>query len=323
MENKISIIVPIYNVEQFLEECVKSILNQTYQDLEVILVNDGSTDRSSEICDELAATDGRIIVFHQNNQGTSEARNTGLKLATGQYIGFVDSDDVIHPNMYEWLMAALQEEKAEVAICHERAFYDRNCNFDEMNLKHIEKVENREQLFSHFMDVWTGPINFVWNKLYNRELFDGIRFQKGIKMEDMFIQVDVLQRVTKAVWIREALYGYRQRSGSIMNSDNDDIYIYWAEALMHQRTVIYETHMEKLALKSDVYTLKMLVRLQYKAQKEGKKEIRKKLYQTYSKKIKLKKRWDKKSIRERAPVYLARLNWPLCYMCIRIADKRG
>ena len=92
---------------------------------------------------------------------------------------------------------------------------------------------------------------------------------------------------------------------------------------MHQRTVIYETHMEKLALKSDVYTLKMLVRLQYKAQKEGKKEIRKKLYQTYSKKIKLKKRWDKKSIRERAPVYLARLNWPLCYMCIRIADKRG
>lgn len=256
MENKISIIVPIYNVEQFLEECVKSILDQTYQDLEVILVNDGSTDRSGEICDELAATDGRIIVFHQNNQGTSEARNTGLKLATGQYIGFVDSDDVIHPNMYEWLMAALQEEKAEVAICHERAFHDRNCNFDEMDLKHIEKVEDREQLFSHFMDVWTGPINFVWNKLYRRELFDGIRFQKGIKMEDMFIQVDVLQRVTKAVWITEALYGYRQRNGSIMNSDHDDIYIYWAEALMHQRTVIYETHMEELALKSDVYTLK-------------------------------------------------------------------
>ena len=323
MENKISIIVPIYNVEQFLEECVKSILDQTYQDLEVILVNDGSIDRSGEICDELAATDGRIIVFHQNNQGTSEARNTGLKLATGQYIGFVDSDDVIHPNMYEWLMAALQEEKAEVAICHERAFHDRNCNFDEMDLKYNEKVEDREQLFSHFMDVWTGPINFVWNKLYRRELFDGIRFQKGIKMEDMFIQVDVLQRVTKAVWITEALYGYRQRNGSIMNSDHDDIYIYWAEALMHQRTVIYETHMEELALKSDVYTLKMLVRLQYKAQKEGKKEIRKKLYQTYSKKIKLKKRWDKKSIRERAPVYLARLNWPLCYMCIRIADKRG
>ena len=142
-------------------------------------------------------------------------------------------------------------------------------------------------------------------------------------MEDMFIQVDVLQRVTKAVWIREALYGYRQRSGSIMNSDNDDIYIYWAEALMHQRTVMHEMHMEELALKSDVYTLRMLVRLQYKAQKEGKKEIRKKLYQTYSKKIKLKKKWDKKSIRERTPVYLARLNWPLCYMCIRIADKKG
>ena len=323
MENKISIIVPIYNVEQFLEECVKSILDQTYQDLEVILIDDGSTDRSSEICDELAATDRRIIVYHQNNLGISEARNTGLGLATGQYIGFVDSDDVIHPNMYEWLMAALQEEKAEVAICHERAFYDGNCNFDEMDLKHIEKVENREQLFSHFMDVWTGPINFVWNKLYKRELFDGIRFQKGIKMEDMFIQVDVLQRVTKAVWITEALYGYRQRNGSTMNSDHDDIYIYWAEALMHQRTVMHEMHMEELALKSDIYTLKMLVRLQYKAQKEGKKEIRKKLYQTYSKKIKLKKKWDKKSIRERAPVYLARLSWPLCYMCIRIADKKG
>ena len=91
---------------------------------------------------------------------------------------------------------------------------------------------------------------------------------------------------------------------------------------MHQRTVMHGMHMEKLALKSDVYTLKMLVRLQYKAQKEGKKEIRKKLYETYSKKIKLKMKWDKKSIRERTPIYLARLNWPLCYMCMRIADKR-
>ena len=109
MERKISIIVPVYNVAGYLKESIESIIKQTYKKLQIILVDDGSTDQSGTICDQYARTDDRIVVIHQKNQGISASRNAALELATGDYIGFVDSDDVIHPQMYQWLTEAIEE----------------------------------------------------------------------------------------------------------------------------------------------------------------------------------------------------------------------
>ena len=209
MERKISIIVPVYNVAGYLKESIESIIKQTYKKLQIILVDDGSTDQSGTICDQYARTDDRIVVIHQKNQGISASRNAALEL--------VDSDDVIHPQMYQWLTEAIEETGADVAICHELAFSGDFCDFSQITAYHIESVEDKRQVFAHFMDSWTGPVNFVWNKLYRRELFCQVRFRENIKMEDMYIQPELMSRISKAVWLKEALYGYRQRPGSTMN----------------------------------------------------------------------------------------------------------
>ena len=179
MERKISIIVPVYNVAGYLKESIESIIKQTYKKLEIILVDDGSTDQSGTICDQYARTDDRIVVIHQKNQGISASRNAALELATGDYIGFVDSDDVIHPQMYQWLTEAIDETGADVAICHELAFSGDFCDFSQITAYHIESVEDKRQVFAHFMDSWTGPVNFAWNKLYRRELFCQVRFREN------------------------------------------------------------------------------------------------------------------------------------------------
>lgn len=277
MKDKISIIVPVYNVEKYLAECVDSITKQTYQNLEVILVNDGSTDRSGAICDQFAQIDNRIIVIHQKNQGISASRNAGLQIATGDYIGFVDSDDVIHPQMYQWLIQAMKGTDTDVTICHELAFCEDTCNFSQMTSFHIERIEDKRQVFMHFMDNWTGPVNFVWNKLYKRKLWEGLRFKENIKMEDMYIQPELMNRIERAVWIKEALYGYRQRQGSTMNSDKRDVYRFWAAAQWHQREIVAQSDLTDLKIPMDVYTFKILVRLLYRAQKAGMRRLRKRL----------------------------------------------
>ena len=117
MNNLISVIIPVYNVENYLDECIQSVLQQTYKNLEIILVDDGSTDNSGVICDEYKDKDTRITVLHQKNGGISKARNVGIEYAHGEYIGFVDSDDFIHPQMYELLYAAIHKEQTDVAPC--------------------------------------------------------------------------------------------------------------------------------------------------------------------------------------------------------------
>ena len=123
MNEKISIIVPVYNVEKYLKKCIDSIVNQTYKNLEIILVDDGATDRSGEICDELAKLDNRIKVYHKKNGGLSDARNYGVERATGSYVGFVDSDDYIDAEMYEKLYEAITKEAADVAECNLKIVY--------------------------------------------------------------------------------------------------------------------------------------------------------------------------------------------------------
>lgn len=291
--DKISIIVPVFNVESFLSECIDSICRQTYRNLEIILVDDGSTDRSGSICDEYALKDNRIIVIHQKNGGISNARNNTLKMATGEYIGFVDSDDVIHSRMFEFLHDALVETNASVSICHEIAFRDNDTvAFNDYSTYTIERLEDQIQLFSHMADEWTGPINWIWNKLYRKSDFSGLKFFEGKRMEDVRFSSEYISRIQNGVWIKECLYGYRQRTGSTMNSNDLRIPTEYTEALMYQRSFIYKTENVNLINKFDEYILKKIPKLRcelasYKGNtKNGEKYIKemyKKIYHDFDK----------------------------------------
>lgn len=213
----ISLVIPVYKVEKYLHKCVDSILAQTYKNLEIILVDDGSPDNCGKICDEYAAKDSRIKVIHQPNGGLSVARNAGLDIATGDYIGFVDSDDYIAPEMFEKLYFALTENSADISICN----YDYvDSLYQTMNV--YSPVENRlynsaeiiECLFSEYYCYFVT----VWNRLYKAEVFSRLRFEEGKKFEDAFIAHHIFLECRKIVTIRDKLYYYLQRNDSIMGS---------------------------------------------------------------------------------------------------------
>lgn len=259
---KISIIVPAYNVERYLRECIESICTQTHTNLEIIIVDDGSTDMTGSICDEYAEKDNRIIVIHQKNGGMSNARNSALDIATGDYIGYVDSDDVIHPRMFEFLLGALEKNDVDISYCGEVAFKDgERVGFDEYKDYSVWRIESRDELLGHCCDDWTGPTNWVWNKLYKRELFEKIRFVENRRMEDVMISAEILLNVKKAVWINERLYGYRQRTGSTMNSSDPRIPKEYAEAIMAQRKSIAVTGNLPLIRKYNEYALRKISKL--------------------------------------------------------------
>ena len=169
----ISIIVPVYNVKNYLEKCLQSICGQTYKNLEIILIDDGSSDGSGELCDLFAQRDGRIKVIHQANAGQSAARNRGLAVAQGEFLGFVDSDDWIEPDMYEFLYHLLKENGADISICS---------HYIETAVK--TRVKHSSEQFSSFSReeairtlVEDKRIrNYMWDKLYKRQLFAGIYF---------------------------------------------------------------------------------------------------------------------------------------------------
>lgn len=220
-EDKISIIVPIYNVELYLRRCLDSILNQTYSNLEIILVDDGSTDKSGKICDEYAKNDSRIKVIHKNNGGLSDARNEGLKIARGKYVGFVDSDDWIELDMYECLYDMLQKFDADISICGANSVDNKKREFNTgkeiqciKGYKDITIFEDSQIMKAHLH--FKNEINSgVWNKLYKREIVDGIEFPVAKLYEDVFTMYKYLDRATRVVKTRAHKYNYFQRKDSI------------------------------------------------------------------------------------------------------------
>lgn len=219
----ISVIVPIYKVEKYLRRCVDSILAQTYGDLEVILVDDGSPDGSGMICDEYAQKDSRVRVVHKKNGGLSDARNAGLEVATGEYIGFIDSDDYIHPQMYEKLLTALEQTGSQISLCGYAYVDEQTGAFDEsyLSLNPITtEVLSRMQALEKINSYRSDSFFYVtaWNKLYKRELFANARFMKGKLHEDEFIVHHLINMASSVATIEDILYYYVQRSGSIMNS---------------------------------------------------------------------------------------------------------
>ena len=209
LKKLISVIVPVYNVSPYLRECIDSILLQTYQMMEIILVDDGSTDGSGEICDEYATRDERIHVIHQTNQGVGAARNEGLAAAAGDYIGWVDSDDTINSKMYQRLV----EAEADIAVC---SFCKVSSNAIEPRNFGFSGTYSKPQIMDVIVKMDCGTI--LCNKLYRRELWEGLQFPRCRAFDDELISCSVLERAESLAVVDEIMYHYRMNQTSIMHS---------------------------------------------------------------------------------------------------------
>ena len=247
----ISIIVPIYKVEPYIRKCIESIICQTYTQLEIILVDDGSPDNCGAICDEYARKDSRIRVIHKENGGLSDARNAGLDICTGEYIGFVDSDDWIEPQMYEKLLHLLQEFDTDIAFGGVADDVAQNGTVTTIKVSDYGATPYAEEKLSamrrYFLGSWAA-----WDKLYRRELFDEIRFPVGEINEDEAIVLQLLDRCERVCYTNEVFYHYMKRSNgtSITTASFSTKKLAWVNHCRSNLAFVQETYpqLEKYAL---------------------------------------------------------------------------
>lgn len=222
MGDLISVIVPVYNVEEYLEDCVDSILQQSYQELEIILVDDGSPDNCGRICDAYQKKDDRVKVLHKENGGLSDARNAGIGLAAGEWVVFVDSDDVLDVHFVEALFMLVQKYQADIAVCGLKKFTGvfsgrQEYMSDDGNIGTPAAVLDRTEALTHLLYQALPMETSTPGKLYRRTLFDGILFPLGMYYEDLATIYRVLMKSERIVTVQAALYGYRIRQTSIMH----------------------------------------------------------------------------------------------------------
>ena len=211
----ISVIVPIYNVEAYLEKCIESILAQDYTPLEIILVNDGATDSSGEICDRYAKQYKNITALHKKNGGLSSARNAGMEIMQGEYVSFIDSDDHIAPDMISTLYADLSKNKADISCVSAYNVYP-NKTIANSNLNSLLILSKQEALDCFLFNNYLTPC--AWGKLYKRELWNNIKFPEGRLFEDQLTTYKVIDLAEKAVFNPSPKYFYLKREGSIGHS---------------------------------------------------------------------------------------------------------
>lgn len=215
----VSIIIPVFQVENYLDKCIQSVVNQTYRNLEIILIDDGSADHCPEICDNWRKKDTRIRVIHKKNGGLSDARNVGLHAARGYYIAFVDSDDWIDSRFIEYLYVAIRQTNADIAACDVLKVNDGEepepQNVRDTSFK-FEIATSKEAINDILNDRRFRAV--AWNKLYKSEILEGEQFEVGRLHEDEFFSYRLYDKAKSLVYIDIPLYNYRQRIGSIMSS---------------------------------------------------------------------------------------------------------
>ena len=248
---KISIIVPIYKVEKYIDRCIKSILNQTFNDFELILVDDGSPDNCSVICDKYEKIDKRIKVIHKKNEGLSAARNSGIEIAQGEYIAFIDSDDFINKNMFKILYENIKKYDADISICKFKYIYpedyiNENCEIVEDKIKVFSNINALEQIYEK------DRLQFIvaWNKLYKKTLFEDLRYDKGKCHEDEFIIHKLLYKSDKVVYCLNEMYYYLQRDGSIMKSEFNAKNLDILDALIERMNFFRVNNFKKLEIET-------------------------------------------------------------------------
>lgn len=213
----ISVIIPVYNVEEYLSECIASVLGQSYSNLEILLINDGSTDRSAFICEKYALQDSRILLIDKENGGLSSARNTGLDSCRGEFITFLDSDDVLHAQFIERLYHELVANNADLAFSSLQRFDSETPDLYKI-AQAPQIVFEKNQIFDEFYNhSYTPNIVIACAKLYRRFIFDDLRFPLGKLHEDEFLIHHIYSKCERVVWVQQPLYYYRVREGSIMS----------------------------------------------------------------------------------------------------------
>ncbi len=247
----VSVIVPVYNVESYLATCVQSIIAQTYSNIEIILVDDGSKDSSGQICDDLCKTDERISVVHQKNMGLSEARNSGLEICKGTWITFVDSDDIVSPDMVERLVQTAYQTESSIVICD--AYHNKEQKIppkeESSTLVVMSSDRAIEALF--YQDAFLPS---AWGKCYHKDVFSGIRFPKGKLFEDIAIMGLLFEKAEVISYLKEKLYTYVHRENSITTHafSDEDCYIldicdfycdrYNSRPALHEAAQIYRAN---------------------------------------------------------------------------------
>lgn len=264
MKEKISVIVPIYNVETYLKKCIESIINQTYRNMEIILVDDGSIDKSSEICDEYSKQDNRVIVIHKQNGGLSDARNTGIETSTGELLAFVDGDDWIDSNMISCLYNNIISYNADISECQ----YEKTSN-EQHTIKNEEQIitiSTPKEALNNILE--TNNINNVvtWNKLYRKELFQNVRFPKNKIHEDEFTTYKLIYKANKIISTNSKLYYYRQRENSIISEKFNVNRLDVIEAY-DEKVEFYKKNQKELLEKLLAKFLYILIYDYYKAKK--------------------------------------------------------
>ncbi|WP_035416120.1 glycosyltransferase [Bacillus sp. MB2021] len=221
MDGRISVIVPIYNVENYLDMCIKSILNQTYSNLEIILVDDGSPDNCGSICEKYASKDDRIKVIHKKNGGLSDARNVGVLAATGDFISFIDADDYIDLKFYEIMMNLMINNNVDIVQCDYEMVYENKFDvIEQMDANYKELIYVKEfEILNNLYNENYGRTVVVWNKLYKRWIFEELNFPIGKHHEDELTTYKVLHRAKRFLITDRKLYYYVQRENSIMGNN--------------------------------------------------------------------------------------------------------
>lgn len=224
-EPLISVIVPVYNVEKYLRRCLDSIINQTYRNIEIILIDDGSTDGSEKICNEYVKKDKRAKVFIQDNMGVSSARNVGLKKAKGKYIAFVDSDDCIDVDYLRKLYSLIKNESGDVSIVGQKIIYEMDGNKCRARAERdaTESVETFSGAEATELMLYQKKINSsLWGKLFRKELFDDVNFPNGMVHEDLLALYYIFKKAKRIILSDKILYFYYSRQGSLLNGKQFD-----------------------------------------------------------------------------------------------------
>lgn len=252
MQPLISVIVPVYKVEPYLDSCVQSIVNQTYKNLEIILVDDGSPDNCPAMCDAWKERDSRITVIHQKNAGGAQARNAALDLAQGDFIAFVDSDDYICSEMYAHLAAFLMQG-FDIAECGYMEVWNSDADFPQMEVQ-LTDYSTVEALKANVED--TAFRQLIWNKLYRRDVINEIRFPEGKKIDDEFFTYRVIGNAKKLVRSNRVCYAYRQQNASVMHSMGAEKRLQAIEAKQQRHTYLMKRfpELEAVSLKNLWFT---------------------------------------------------------------------
>ena len=286
MDNLISVIVPIYNVEKYLDRCIKSIVNQSYTNLEIILVDDGSPDRCGEICDEWVKKDNRIKVIHKENGGLSDARNAGIEIAKGEYLSFIDSDDYVNKDFIKILYNLLIENNSDISmcgVCETKKDEDINKEIGKGNIRNIlskNALEGKEHVYC-----------VAWNKLYKKSIFKNIRYPKGKIHEDVAVIYKIMYYSEKISITDSKLYFYFSAPESIMRSKFSEKRLEILDALKDSYEFFIKRNEENYAyfvLMDFLNTILALYKECYLLEEDKKKvkrDLRKKYKKTYKKVI--------------------------------------